>query len=536
VYDTANCTCSQDADCDDSNPCTDDACNMSAGTCTNTPNAPNPCDDGSECTENDACQGDGSCTGTPVDCDDGDQCTLDGCDPAIGCYFQINAGVPCDDGDPCTVGEMCDGSGMCLGNPKNCDDSNSCTTDACDPADGSCIHTALPGTPCDDGDMCTVGDVCQANGACTGTPKNCNDVNQCTADSCDPATGNCQHEITPGMICNDRDHCTVGDMCDDAGDCIGNPKNCDDSLQCTIDSCNPADGSCINMSQTGAPCDDGDVCTAGDRCQADGTCVGSPVDCDDGDQCTGDSCEPVVGCVSIITPGVPCDDGDLCTEMDMCDNAGLCMGTLKDCDDSNECTDDFCDGATGDCYVAPLAGMPCDDGDPCTVNDVCDGAGNCVGDKIVDANEPDDDVGLATLLGNITDDEAYPAGTASGTISPQADNDWFYYNVRDVPMGNLQPTVELNNIPSGNDYDLCVFYECVGGSGVTLSCIAGTLTSAHGMQGCCSTNSGSSSEIAILSPDCDGTVDNSGSVYVEVSWISGPGNCTDYYSLPWGDD
>src|SRR5207247_1420934 len=56
--------CTADAQCDDANACTVDACDH--GTCTH---SPVPCDDGDACTV-DACDG-GTCTHSPVVCDDG---------------------------------------------------------------------------------------------------------------------------------------------------------------------------------------------------------------------------------------------------------------------------------------------------------------------------------------------------------------------------------------------------------------------------------------------------------------------------------
>jgi hypothetical protein len=273
-------------------------------------------------------------------------------------------------------------------------------------------------------------------------------------------------------------------MCDGAGLCIGSPKNCDDSLPCTIDTCNPGDGACVNTSMTGAPCDDGDECTLGDRCQADGTCDGTP----------------------------------------------------KDCSDGNECTIDTCDPPTGICTNTPDTGRGCDDGDACTLTDTCQSDGTCVGDPVLDDNEPNGSAGTATLLGSIFSDETYPAGSDRGTINPQGEGDWFYFNLRDDLVNTLRPTAELNDIPAGNDYDLCVYFVCNTGTGLTLTCSQGAPDSSHGMDGCCSTNSGSSSELVILLPDCDDTSDDSGTVYVEVSWVSGPGNCTDPFEVLWGDN
>jgi hypothetical protein len=118
-----------------------------------------PCDDGSLCTENDVYV-DGECVGTPIDCDDGNPCTDDLCDPATGCYHEYN-NDPCDDGIDCTNDDTCAG-GDCAGVPsiENCDDVNPCTKDECDPVNG-CLHTPEPdGTPCGVDAHC-VGGHCQ---------------------------------------------------------------------------------------------------------------------------------------------------------------------------------------------------------------------------------------------------------------------------------------------------------------------------------------------------------------------------------------
>jgi hypothetical protein len=132
----------------------------------------------------DACSN-GSCTGSgALDCDDGNKCTDDSCDPGSGCVHAPNA-APCDDGDACTVTDACSNA-TCTGSGKlDCDDGNKCTDDSCDPGSG-CVH-APNAAPCDDGDACTMNDVC-ASGTCKpGSPLSCNDGNPCTADTCTPA-------------------------------------------------------------------------------------------------------------------------------------------------------------------------------------------------------------------------------------------------------------------------------------------------------------------------------------------------------------
>jgi hypothetical protein len=80
----------------------------------------------------------GQC-GTPVTCgDDGNPCTDDVCDPSTGTCGVANV-APCDDDDACTVGDECLGGTCQAGSPKTClDDGNACTLDVCDPRDGSC--------------------------------------------------------------------------------------------------------------------------------------------------------------------------------------------------------------------------------------------------------------------------------------------------------------------------------------------------------------------------------------------------------------
>ena len=71
----------------------------------------------------------------------------------------------------------------------DCDDLVNCTSDSCDPATGRCIHTPVDAV-CDDGNACTTGELCDpATGCVFGTPNSCDDGISCTADRCDPFTG-----------------------------------------------------------------------------------------------------------------------------------------------------------------------------------------------------------------------------------------------------------------------------------------------------------------------------------------------------------
>lgn len=159
-------------DCDDANQCTDDAFDPFAGVCTNT-NRSGACDDGSACTSGDRCAS-GDCVGDAVTCVDTVSCTIDVCDPAVGCRF-IPDVAQCDDGQPCTIdtcnpaataGTGCTSAPAPDGTP--CGTFTPCgTIELC--ASQLCIEVDIPdGIPCDDGDACTLADACLGT-ECVGT-------------------------------------------------------------------------------------------------------------------------------------------------------------------------------------------------------------------------------------------------------------------------------------------------------------------------------------------------------------------------------
>lgn len=112
-------------------------------------------------------------------------------------------------------------------------------------------------------------------------------------------------------------------------------------------------------------------------------------------QCTGnEDCVPLLGDLQecqvahCAPPGVcevaaakdatECDDGDPCSIGDICAEAVCVAGPdTLDCDDGNPCTQDLCLGGEG-CSNLPLDNEPCDDQNPCTTEDQClDGV--CIG-------------------------------------------------------------------------------------------------------------------------------------------------------------
>ncbi len=126
------------AQCDDGNPCTDDACGAQG--CVFMPH-PGACDDGDACTSDDTCL-DGTCTGTPVVCGDDPDCQWERvCDPAVGCRYDSDAAWCDAPGADCQA-RFCFVPGLC--GDGWCDDGESpasCPEDCpatCDGSDALC--------------------------------------------------------------------------------------------------------------------------------------------------------------------------------------------------------------------------------------------------------------------------------------------------------------------------------------------------------------------------------------------------------------
>lgn len=233
----------------------------------------------------------------------------------------------------------------------DCDDGNDCTADACDPASRTCSNApAVDGTPCDDGGtpgICTSG-VC-SQGLCAGV--DCNDDNECTEEACDFSDGTCSNEpVLEGTFC---DFDGVQGICI-AGECVEDrcaDDACNDDNPCTHDTCDPLDGSCTNT-----PVEDYSPCNLEQDVQARSASDGD-VDLDGGvDPDGGADPDGGVDPDGGIGPdgGVPtagyCLDG-VCVR-------NYCFGSP--CDDGNSCTNNYCDPEDGRCaHVDRTDGTPC---------------------------------------------------------------------------------------------------------------------------------------------------------------------------------
>ncbi|MEK6675881.1 MAG: hypothetical protein AABZ47_09540, partial [Planctomycetota bacterium] len=91
--------------------------------------------------------------------------------------------------------------------------------------------------------------------------------------------------------------------------------------------------------------------------------------------CVGGTCQ-------IANNTNPCDDGNLCTVSDIC-TLGVCVGTPVDCSGlDNDCNVGICNAATGLCEAIDAnEGGPCNDGQLCTPSDICV-TGVCIGTPV----------------------------------------------------------------------------------------------------------------------------------------------------------
>ena len=362
--------CQSAAECDDANPCTENACVANA--CVSTPvpgcgpcQTASECDDGNPCTE-DICEAE-FCVHAPIP----------GCGAPICGNNIIENGEACDDGnmingDGCSNACQTEGGGGCQ-TAMDCNDGNPCTMDACN--NGNCQYSISPnGTPCDDGNYCNGAEVCIA-GACTaGTPINCDDGDPCTIDSCDSMMGGCTHTLITncGQACTDgsTQSCYTGPIgTANVGVCQSGVQTCSDGTwgACvgqvlpTAEICDSMDNDCdglidedLNLGwtcSTGLPgiCGSGTLVCGGGQvvCVPNLTpgsqteiCDGIDNDCD-GTVDEGGVCNAVCG-DGVVAGGETCDDqnqtnGDGCSAACTVEAGYSCAGSPSVCVDINEC-------------------------------------------------------------------------------------------------------------------------------------------------------------------------------------------------------
>ena len=162
----------------------------------------------------------------------------------------------CDNGLYCDGAETCNVSGQCqVGTLVVCNDDLACTTDICNEGTDRCDYipnhaVCQNGQYCDGAEQCVPGVGCQA-----GEPIACNDGVTCTLDTCDEGLDRCTY-TTRNEACNDGLWCNGTETCDAVLGCVTHDvPNCNDGVDCTMDSCDEGTDACSNIPNDGS-CDD----------------------------------------------------------------------------------------------------------------------------------------------------------------------------------------------------------------------------------------------------------------------------------------
>ena len=254
---------------------------------------------------------DGPC-GTAADC----PATV-GCLEAVACVegccvlTWAEEGTPCDDG--CIVGGVCSVSGACLGGDAlECvdEDGNPCTAPTCDAAAGGCVEVPLPDGETVVSSTCWDGIVCKGGqiDVTAATPTALAEDCQALDDALDPF--GCVDEV----ICVDSEIACVEIPVSDGVQCWGEVEGQAAQDVCVGQSCQA--GECHVDHALDAVCGADDY---PDSCGADcQVCTALTCHWIDDPNGPDDAVAKVRYCFPGATLDVDCDDGNGCTIGDVC--------------------------------------------------------------------------------------------------------------------------------------------------------------------------------------------------------------------------
>lgn len=197
------------------------------------------------------------CGGSCVDCANGLMCSdltdcasgvcTDGVCAAFVCGDGVvSGGEACDPSDPSTPCCLVDCSAVatmgtaCGSDPdgEGCGAAPQCS--GLDASVASCVAVSeMNGTSCvDDGMFCTGVETCQ-EGACASAGDPCPgaDGDDDCAESCDDVGDSCTGADIADSACDDGSICTVVDLCDAGGMCVGSGDPCPSSQVCSLEAC-----------------------------------------------------------------------------------------------------------------------------------------------------------------------------------------------------------------------------------------------------------------------------------------------------------
>ncbi len=214
---------------------------------------------------------------------------------------------------------------------------------------------------------------------CKASSGKCNSNDAIPSGSvCRPSAGSCDVQET----CNGTDltcptdgfsssstvcRAAVAGGCDVAENCTGSGATCPtDAFVAVGTECRAA---------VAGGCDVAESCTGIATCPTDAFVAAGTACTADSNECTDDECDGSGTCAHNNNT-VSCNDSDACTTGDTCSGGSCVGGAPTNCDDGNGCTDDSCNSSTGCVNTNNTAS--CDDGDACTTPDTCSG-GVCSG-------------------------------------------------------------------------------------------------------------------------------------------------------------
>jgi hypothetical protein len=348
--------------------CLDGTCNAD-GTCSYAPDNLN-CDEFGDCLINGVCSAEGACSYTPNDAD----CTetgvngcLDGTCNANGTctYTQNNAN--CDAFGICLSDGVCNLDGSCsyTQNDILCDDGDDCTINTCNP-DGTCGHASAA-----DFSDCTTGTITEGYclaGVCTACEANgslCSNNNECCSDIC-------RDVLCRATACVELNQaCTSGAQCC-SGLCLNNICQCDQATDCPPNNaCNqqPTPNVCQPCPNTG------EACTANADCCSGSSCFNGFCQCTTNAGCaSGEACNSLFDpniCQSCAAGATRVDYSSCSTGSPQQCCSGSCVDfTTSSTPGGISCGGFLVNGTSGNCKGGP--GAPCSGGgNACCASGVC---------------------------------------------------------------------------------------------------------------------------------------------------------------------
>ncbi len=396
------CTSSNEAtQCDDLNPCTDDACLPCAkpgcdgkGECSHSGLSGMPTPGASQvtgdCHEQRCVEGKDEKVEDPFDVpEDGNECTDDVCNKGVPVNEPLSKGTSCE------AVRICDGAGKCVDCSSDADCSATATSDCWTPAckSGACVKnnvaagTPLPASKQSAGDCRTL--VCNGSGSTTNEPDPTDindDNNPCTEDKC-VGTSPSHPKLPAGTPCGSGKTCTSSGTCCTPTTCAAAGRTCGSYS----DGC----GTTLNC----GTCTPGDVCSGGKCSCKNGFKSSGETDVDCGGtvcpKCTsGKKCLAGSDCTTgFCADGVCCDKAcsgkcEACTSIKTGQTTGTCANVKSNTDPDSECTatsSSTC-GTTGMCSNGACAFHPSGTicgaasciGNSENPADTCNGTGSCL--------------------------------------------------------------------------------------------------------------------------------------------------------------